>query len=95
MSEVKDEILKMANQGWVSFRTIDGIMTANIKDFVSQPSEGILYDLNRNTTAVLADTKDPRWINDFAVSQVITYLKDKNDEYLETINNLKEQLQNE
>lgn len=95
MSELKDEILKMSNQGCVSYQTIDGVFTTFIKDFVSQPSEGILYDLNRNTTSVLSDTNDPRWINDLAVSQVITYLKEKNDEYLETINNLKEQLQNE
>lgn len=77
MSELKDEVLKMDKQGWVSFSTIEGVMTANIKDFVSQPAEGILYDLNRDKATVLHNLDDPRWVNDFAVNQVITYLKDK------------------
>ena len=59
-----------------------------IADFIKQPADGILYDLNRNESTVLTFLPDPKWINDFAVAQVIRALKKRIDE-LEGISHCK------
>ncbi len=54
----------------------------------------ILYDLNRNESVILTFITDPKWINDYAASQVIRSLKKRIDELehsifaLENINKL-------
>lgn len=45
------------------------------KEFIKQPIEGMLYDLNRNEVTVLTLIEDPKWVNDYAVSKVIQELK--------------------
>lgn len=48
-----------------------------IKEFIKQPTEGMLYDLNRSETVVLTFLPDPRWVNDYAVAKVIAELKNR------------------
>jgi hypothetical protein len=57
-----------------------GLASANIDEFIKQPLDGILYDLNRLPEVVLTFIDDPKWVNDYAVYLVIKRLKEKLDE---------------
>ena len=50
-------------------------MIADLEEIIKQPTEGLLYDLNRDRATVLTLMDDPKWVNDFAVGLVITKLK--------------------
>jgi len=76
---LKDKILQKAEEGKVVLATIEGLMEADLDEFIKQPTEGLLYDLNRDRITVLTLMDDPKWINDFAVMQVITKLKEYYD----------------
>ena len=49
----------------------------NIKEFIKQPADGILYDLNRDEATILTFIEDPKWVNDYAVCKVIRALKNR------------------
>jgi hypothetical protein len=88
MSELKEKILSEYEKGNIVIATIDGdniiSMSANLDEFINQPTDGLLYDLNRGEETVLTFIDDPKWINDYAVCKVIRALKKRIDE-LETI----------
>ena len=78
---IKDLVLRKAKEGKVVFKTWDGLMEADLEEFIKQPAEGILYDLNRDRVTVLSFIEtNPKWINDFAVGLVIGRLKEMVDE---------------
>lgn len=89
---LKEIVLDQANAGNVVINTVEGLMLSKIEDLVNQPVDGLLYDLNRDKLTILAMIEnsefDHKWINDYACMQVIVYLKNKNDEATETIQNL-------
>jgi len=71
----KDMVLKEYEKGNVVFMTHDGPMTCPLSDFIKQPAEGLLYDLNRDKVTVLTMIKEhEKWVNDYAVAIVITEL---------------------
>ena len=72
--KIKELIMEQQKKGNVVFATFDGLMFAPLDKFVAQPVEGLLYDLNRLPEVVMTFLPDPKWINDYAVYQVITYL---------------------
>lgn len=78
-------IMEKQKEGKVVFMTIEGAMVADIEDFLSQPYEGILYDLNRLPECL--DEKDPRWVNDMATIYIIKKLKESYDERREDVSN--------
>lgn len=80
MENVKQIILKEYEKGNIVFYTIEGLSVVNLKEFIKQPVEGLLYDLNRDEATVLAMADDPKWVNDFAVCKVITALKKRIEE---------------
>lgn len=77
----------VVKKGGIFFMTCDGIRSMKMEDFISQSSDGILYDLNRDeaTTVTLANdgTLGMRWVNDLAVAYVIKALKCELDKYKE------------
>ena len=74
-------ILEARKQGRVVFWGLPGeLMTAKLDNFVEQPAEGILYDLNRLEEISLTFLKDPKWVNDFAVALTIRKLIQQRDE---------------
>lgn len=77
--ELKDLILQKAEEDKVVFRAMDSLMEADIEEFIKQPTEGLLYDLNRDRATVMSWIDDPKWINDFAVCLVIEKLKEYYD----------------
>ena len=80
MEEIKDKILEEYKKGNVVFAGIEGLLVMPIKDFIKQPTEGILYDLNRSEAVVLTFLPDPKWVNDYAVAKVIAELKNRIEE---------------
>ena len=46
-----------------------------LKEIIKQPTEGLLYDLNRNEAIILTLIDDLKWVNDYACMAVICELK--------------------
>lgn len=80
MEEIKIKILEEYEKGNIVVAGIEGLQGMPLKEFIKQPAEGMLYDLNRIESVVLTFLPDPKWINDYAVAQVIRALKSKIDE---------------
>jgi hypothetical protein len=56
--------------------THEGLMEAKLDEVIKQPTEGLLYDLNRDRITILTYINDPKWVNDFACMKVIEKLKE-------------------
>ena len=96
-SEYLEKIDELAKENKIAFMTIDGLMTANINEIINQPSEGILYDLNRDeaTIRTLAESsKNVRWINDLAFVKVFKKVFSKYQEQKEIILSLEKEIDN-
>jgi hypothetical protein len=75
MSEdIKKLVLDKRKDGKIVVMGIEGPMSMNIKEFIKQPVDGILYDLNRLEETALTFIDDPKWVNDFAVALTIREL---------------------
>jgi hypothetical protein len=71
-------VLEAKDDGRVVFLCIDEVLTAPVKDIIKQPTDGLLWDLNRDeVTALTWMNKDgmTHWVNNFAVALVIKELK--------------------
>ena len=78
--DIKELILSEYKKGNVVVATFEGLRVAPLKEIIKQPIEGLLYDLNRDEATILTFIKDPKWVNDYACSQVIRALKQRVDE---------------
>lgn len=78
--DIKEKVVDEYKKGNIVVAGIEGLQSMPIKEFIKQPTEGILYDLNRDEATVLTFLDDPKWINDFAVAKVITELKKRINE---------------
>ena len=79
--DLKELVIKERNKGNVVILTWEGPMMAELKSIIDQPTEGLLYDLNRDEGTILTLISDPKWVNDFACAQVIRELKRRIDEF--------------
>jgi len=77
MSELKKLVMEKRKEGKLVYATIAGPISVNVAEFIKQPADGILYDLNRLEEVVLTFIDDPKWVNDFAVALTIRELKKK------------------
>ena len=76
-NKLRDKILAERKKGNVVFWGLPGqLQSAKLDDFVKQPADGILYDLNRLEEICMTFLDDPKWVNDFAVALTIRKLKD-------------------
>lgn len=79
--------------GHVTVVTIDGLKTYELDAFVSQPIEGLLYDLNidKATLMTMLSQDDGHaallWVNRHAAMQVIERLKQQLDDALRALRN--------
>lgn len=91
-----DLILENEKKGIVVFMGIEGAMGAEIKEFIQQPADGILYDLNRDKVTLLSQYSQDniRWINDYAVAVTITALRAEIERLQGLIARLKEDGEN-
>ena len=82
-NSIKELVLEKEKEGKVVFATWDGLMEADLESIIKQPTEGLLYDLNRDKATVLSFISDEnsveKWINDYACGLVIAKLKEKID----------------
>lgn len=76
---LKDIIIKEYQAGNLVYTTCDGLVSTPVADFITQPADGMLYDLNRLPEVVLTNLDDPKWLNDYAVALTIRALKAKID----------------
>ena len=75
MTDLKDKVLQERENGNVVFWALpDQLAIMKLDDIVEQPVDGILYDLNRSEEVSLTFMDDKKWVNDFAVAQVIRKL---------------------
>ena len=78
--ELREMVLSARKDGKVVMWVLpDQLMTAPVAEFVRQPADGILWDLNRGEECALSD-KSIRWVNDFAVAVTIRELVKQRDE---------------
>lgn len=78
--ELRDKILKARDVGKVVMWVLpDQLMTAPLEEFVKQPADGILWDLNRGEECALSSMDSIRWVNDFAVALTIRKLVEQRD----------------
>ena len=89
MESIKEKILEEYKKGNLVIRNFEGLSVYKLSDFVKQPVEGILYDLNRNESVILTFLPDEKWINDYASTQVIRQLKSRIEELENKINDSK------
>jgi len=73
--KIKDKVLEEYKNGNIVVAGVDGLQGMVLKEFIKQPTDGMLYDLNRDEVTVLTLINDPKWVNDYAVCQVIRALK--------------------
>jgi len=78
--ELKELILQKEKEGRIVLNTFVGLMDADIDKFIEQPTDGLLYDLNRDKATIMTFIDDEKWINDFAVALVISKLKEYYDQ---------------
>ena len=78
--EIKKLVLECEKKNEIVFMTIEGFASMDIDDFLKQPIEGILYDLNRLPEVVFGYLDDPKWVNDYAMIQIIRELKRQLDD---------------
>lgn len=79
---IKEMILAEYGKGNIVVLTVDGLQVAPLKEIIKQPIEGLLYDLNRDESVILTFIDNPKWINDYAMTQVIRELKQQLEENL-------------
>ena len=78
MGSIKDKVLKEYKKGNIVVAGVDGLQGMPIKEFIKQPVEGMLYDLNRDAATILTFIdNNPKWVNDYAVMTVIIELKNR------------------
>jgi len=87
----KELVLEGRDEGKVVFLQYDGsgfaVISAPVDEFIKQPADGILYDLNRLEEITLTYIDDPKWVNDFAVALTIRALKDKLEPWWKQMSN--------
>lgn len=90
-NELLDKILSLQADNKIAFMTIDGLQGGPIEDFVNQPLEGQLYDVNRDRATLYSmanENKNKRWINDLALVYMYEYANATIEEQRRYITNL-------
>jgi len=76
---LRNLILDEAKKGNICVYTIEGIMCMKLDEVIKQPTDGLLYDLNRDAATIMTFIDDPKWVNDYACHLVIKKLKEYYD----------------
>lgn len=77
---IRDKVLAEWGKGNLVYADIEGLKSIKFEDFIKQPLEGMLYDINRNTATILTFIEDPKWVNDFALVKLLEYYYNKSKE---------------
>lgn len=90
-NEILDKVLALQGDNKVAFMTVDGLKYSPIDEFVKQPLEGQLYDVNRDRATLYSmanENKNKRWINDLALVYMYEYANKTIEEQRRHINEL-------
>jgi hypothetical protein len=71
-------VLEERKKGNVVYLALDAILSAPVKEIIKQPTDGLLWDLNRDEVTALSFMDEEgmiHWVNNFAVALVIKELK--------------------
>ena len=77
MKEKKDIIeaqRKAFDEGCVLFNTCEGVVKMKLEDIVNQPTDGLLYDLNRDEATVTTIFDEQKLMNELATINVFKFL---------------------
>lgn len=77
LESIKDKVLAEWEKGNLVFADFEGLKTIKFEDFINQPLDGMLYDINRDAATILTYIEDPKWINDFALTKLLEYYYNK------------------
>lgn len=94
-NELLDEILSLRADDKIAFMTIEGLRYGPIADFVKQPLEGQLYDVNRDRATLYSmanENKNKRWVNDLALVYLYEHANEVIENQRQEIVNLKSEL---
>ncbi len=75
--DLKRLVLDEEKKGFIVYRTIEGLEKQELSEFVRQPIEGQLYDINRDTATCLAFIDEPMGVNNFASMVLIRHYYDR------------------
>lgn len=75
--KIKEIIKREYEKGNIVISTVEGLQTIPLADFLKQPVDGMLYDLNRGEETILTFIDDPKWVNDFALTKVVRALAEE------------------
>lgn len=78
---IRDKVLSEWDKGNLVFADIEGLKSIKFEDFIKQPIDGMLYDINRDTATILSSIDSPKWVNDFALIKLLEYYYNKCKEY--------------
>ena len=81
LESIKDKVLSEWEKGNLVFADFEGLKSIKFEDFIQQPLDGMLYDINRNLATILTFIDDPKWVNDFALTKLLEYYYNKCKEY--------------
>jgi hypothetical protein len=73
-----EKVTSCYRDGQIVIATAEGLTTMNLTTCIEQPIDKLLYDLNRDELTISLTISmflaDPKWVNDFASTQVIRAL---------------------
>ena len=83
---IKDKVLAEWDKGNLVFADFEGLKSIKFEDFIKQPLDGMLYDINRDLATILTYIDDPKWVNDFALTKLLEYYYNKCKEQEKILN---------
>lgn len=79
-AEINKAVFQAFKDGYIVIYTVDGLERVPIENFVKQPLEGMLYDMNHLETVIrthAAHDEDFGWVNDMAMLKTLEYFYNK------------------
>ena len=86
LESIKNKVLAEWDKGNLVFADLEGLKSIKFDDFIKQPLDGMLYDINRNLATILTFIEDPKWVNDFALTKLLEYYYNKCKEQEKILN---------
>lgn len=79
-AQLTESVFDSFSKGNIVFINEEGFFQSPIEEFVKQPLEGMLYDLNRNEAVIRADANEDkgwRWVHDLSLIKLLEYYYNK------------------
>ena len=77
IESIRDKVLSEWDKGNLVYADFEGLKSIKFEEFIKQPLEGMLYDINRCLPVIMTYIDDPKWVNDFALTKLLEYYYNK------------------